>query len=767
MNSQRLDDCGGHKERYTIVSTGGTTSALEEVGISVSKVEQLTGFPEMLDGRVKTLHPTIHGGILARRDKNDHIEALNKHGIGSIDIVVVNLYPFYDKVSSTSGIAFEDGVENIDIGGPAMIRAAAKNHKDVLVVVDSQDYPALLDFLKGCEDDQNFRRQLAWKAFQHVASYDSAVSEWMWKHTVGDKFPPSLTVPLSLKSSLRYGENPHQNAAFYVDRSLTEVNAGGIATAKQHHGKILPCIPVLGVVEQVWEEEDCDYANEMLQWENEGEKDVRLAISANRQEQEKEIDKEKDNNDDKEISEKIDNLASSLSGYSNFGDVLCETSIEWPASVPSEKVPIPPTAAEIYAKIVEKTRVFQFLAGLNPDFEYARVHLLDRTSFPTLEEAQAYCLSDQSRRSPMPPISGIPSETSAMAICYAYPAPLPVPSQISHTSSPSLSPLPTASGRQPPTPDCQASSVASGMPPAIDLPLSVLQWSANEDHAMNWVEDYVQLFLPETYTGGITVGNEVLGASDQELAEALHVASRDDILEAYRLAVKGDPVSAFSGIVAFNTEVDEALAKEIREFRSPTDGQTRMFYEIVVAPKYSQKGLEILRGKSKTLRILEANKNNKGKLSLEQVSGGWLAQDSDDLIPQDIKFNLVSEKTPKENELHDVEFAWLCVKHVKSNAIVIAKNNCMLGMRSGQPNRVESLRLALKKAGEEAKGAALASDAFFPFAWQDAVEEVCQSGIGVIAEPGGSMRDGDAIECCNKYGVSSLHQCEALQALIM
>ncbi|KAF6154430.1 hypothetical protein GIB67_028322 [Kingdonia uniflora] len=127
-----------------------------------------------------------------------------------------------------------------------------------------------------------------------------------------------------------------------------------------------------------------------------------------------------------------------LSHYDSF--------IEWSTSAPSEKVPNPPTAAEIYAKIVEKTRVFQFLAGINPDFEYARVHLLDRTPFPTLQEAHAYCLSDQSRRSPMPPIYGIPSETSAMAICYAYPAPPSVPSQTLHTSSPSLFPLPTASG---------------------------------------------------------------------------------------------------------------------------------------------------------------------------------------------------------------------------------------------------------------------------------------------------------------------------------
>ncbi|BBH02640.1 AICARFT/IMPCHase bienzyme family protein [Prunus dulcis] len=466
---------------YKIVSTGGTASALESAGLSVTKVEQITSFPEMLDGRVKTLHPNVHGGILARRDQKHHMEALSKHGIGTFDVIVVNLYPFYEKVTSTGGIEFEDGVENIDIGGPAMIRAAAKNHKDVLVVVDSEDYPALLEYLKGDKVDQQFRRKLAWKAFQHVASYDSAVSEWLWKQTTEDKFPPSLTVPILLKSPLRYGENPHQKAAFYVDKSLSEVNAGGIATAIQHHGK--------------------------------------------------------------EMS------------YNNYLDA----------------------------------------------------------------DAAWNCVSEF--RNPT---------------CVV----------VKHTNP-------------------------------------------------------------------------------------CGVASRDDILEAYTLAVKADPVSAFGGIVAFNIEVDEALAKEIREFRSPTDGETRMFYEIVVAPKYTKKGLEILRGKSKTLRILEARKNEKGKLSLRQ-------------------------KAPQESELGDAEFAWLCVKHVKSNAIVIAKNNCMLGMGSGQPNRRESLRIALKKAGEEVKGAALASDAFFPFAWKDAVEEACESGVSVIAEPGGSIRDGDAIDCCNKYGVSLL-----------
>ncbi|GER35619.1 bifunctional purine biosynthesis protein purH, partial [Striga asiatica] len=407
----------------TIVSTGGTASALETFGVSVTKVEELTQFPEMLDGRVKTLHPNIHGGILARRDQDNHMEALENHGISTFDVVVVNLYPFYDKVSSSAGISFEDGIENIDIGGPAMIRAAAKNHKDVLVVVDSNDYPALLEYLQGGQKDQHFRRRLAWKAFQHVASYDSAVAEWLWKQTEGDKFPLSMTVPLSHKTSLRYGENPHQKAAFYVDKSLVEVNAGGIATAIQHHGK--------------------------------------------------------------EMS------------YNNYLDA----------------------------------------------------------------DAAWNCVCEFSK---------------------------PTCVVVKHTNP-------------------------------------------------------------------------------------CGVASRDDIIEAYRLAVKADPVSAFGSIVAFNVEVDEALARDIREFRSPTDGETRMFYEIVVAPKYSEKGLEVLRGKSKTLRILEASKNDRGKLSLRQVGGGWLAQEADDLTPEDINFNVVSEKGPEQNEFQDARFAWLCVKHVKSNAIVIAK----------------------------------------------------------------------------------------------
>jgi phosphoribosylaminoimidazolecarboxamide formyltransferase/IMP cyclohydrolase len=160
------------------------------------------------------------------------------------------------------------------------------------------------------------------------------------------------------------------------------------------------------------------------------------------------------------------------------------------------------------------------------------------------------------------------------------------------------------------------------------------------------------------------------------------VGPNTGLLEAYQLAVRADPVSAFGGIVAFNVEVDEALAREIREFRSPSDGETRMFYEIVIAPKYTEKGLQILKGKSKTLRILEAQPTKAGRRSLRQIGGGWLLQDSDDLTPDDLGFRVVTDKVPSLELVDDAQFAWLCCKHVKSNAIVVAKV-CSLCWYSG------------------------------------------------------------------------------------
>jgi len=503
---------------FEVVSTGGSAKALADAGVPVTPVEAITEFPEMLDGRVKTLHPKVHGGILARRDVPGHVEALETHDIAPIDVVIGNLYPF--KATVASGGDFAECVEKIDIGGPSMLRGAAKNHAHVLVVTDPSDYSSVLEHLRGMregsvtpEADSSFRRTLAWKAFQHCASYDAVVAEWLWREGAAGEGalapPPEMAVPMTLQDTLRYGENPHQPAAFYLESSLGEMEGTGVAAATQHHGK--------------------------------------------------------------EMS------------FNNYLD----------------------------------------------------------------SDAAFSCVSDF-------------TEPTCVIVKHTNP--------------------------------CGVASVSQGV----------------------------------------------------------------DLLEAYRLAVRADPISAFGGIVAFNCPVTEELAKEIREFRSPTDGETRMFYEIVIAPEYTEDGLATLKGKSKTLRILEAKPRSAGGRSLRQVGGGFLMQGSDDLKPEDIEFTVVSQTQPTEEQMEDIRFAWRCVKHVKSNAITVAKGDRLLGMGSGQPNRVNSVRIALEKAGDEVEGSVLASDAFFPFSWGDSVELACQAGVKAIVHPGGSMRDQDAIDCCDKYGVALL-----------
>ena len=216
-----------------LLSTGGSAKALREAGLVVIDVASLTGFPEMMDGRVKTLHPNIHGGLLALRDNPHHVSAMEEHGIVGIDLLVVNLYPFEETVAK--GADYKTAIENIDIGGPAMIRAAAKNHGFVAVVTDTQDYAALLEELgenKGATT-YGFRQNLALSAYSRTAAYDSAVSSWMAKTL--DVIPRRKTVSGTLTQTLRYGENPHQSAAFYTDGQ----ERPGIATAMQHQGKEL------------------------------------------------------------------------------------------------------------------------------------------------------------------------------------------------------------------------------------------------------------------------------------------------------------------------------------------------------------------------------------------------------------------------------------------------------------------------------------------------------------------------------------------------
>src|SRR5437868_8926732 len=217
-----------------LISTGGTAKALADAGLKVCDVSELTGFPEMMDGRVKTLHPKVHGGLLAVRDDAAHAASMKEHGIAPIDLLVVNLYPFEATVAK--GAAFDDCIENIDIGGPAMIRAAAKNHSDVAVVVDADDYARLLAELRTHAGATTLalRKALAQKAYARTAAYDAAISNW-FANELGETAPAYRTFGGRLAQTLRYGENPHQTAAFY----RTPEQRFGVATARQVQGKEL------------------------------------------------------------------------------------------------------------------------------------------------------------------------------------------------------------------------------------------------------------------------------------------------------------------------------------------------------------------------------------------------------------------------------------------------------------------------------------------------------------------------------------------------
>lgn len=228
---------GLEKLGVEIISTGGTAKTLEDAGIKVIPISEVTGFPEILDGRVKTLHPKVHGGLLAIRKDLKHQRQLKELDIKPIDLVAINLYPFKEVIKK-DGATFEEAIENIDIGGPTMLRSAAKNHQDVIAIVDPDDYENVLEMLEKYDDlDESTRRKLALKVFEHTANYDAIISGYLRKQEEGiNDFPENLTLVYEKAQVLRYGENPHQKAAFY-----REVDAGTstLAGAKQLHGKKL------------------------------------------------------------------------------------------------------------------------------------------------------------------------------------------------------------------------------------------------------------------------------------------------------------------------------------------------------------------------------------------------------------------------------------------------------------------------------------------------------------------------------------------------
>jgi phosphoribosylaminoimidazolecarboxamide formyltransferase/IMP cyclohydrolase len=481
---------------YALLSSGGTAAALAAAGLPVTKVAEHTGAPEILGGRVKTLHPRIHGGILARRDDPAHRADLEAQGIVPIDVVVVNLYPFRATVADPD-VSWETAIENIDIGGPAMVRAAAKNHADVVVLTDPDQYPGFLDALAAGRVDGALRRRLALAAFAHTAAYDAAIAAWIEGRLSSEAdsagasefgVEQPLRLELPLRQVLRYGENPHQGARWFGESSI------GWGAARQLQGKEL--------------------------------------------------------------------------SYNN---------------------------------------------------------LIDLEAALTTVAAFGY---------------GPGAEPAAVVIKHTNPC-------------------------------------------------------------------------------GVALG--------------------DDTADALLRALDADRVSAFGGIVALNGAVDRAAA----------DHLAGLFLECVVAPSFSEEARQRLAAKA-NLRLLELDPRAvveaSGRLQLRSVLGGVLAQQADDGPADPDSWQVVSDRQPSASEWRDLRFAWQVVRHVRSNAILVAQGGRSLGVGAGQMNRVGSARLALEAAGEAARGAVLASDGFFPF--DDTVLLAARHGITAVIQPGGSKRDPDSIAAC-------------------
>ncbi|MFO0927259.1 MAG: bifunctional phosphoribosylaminoimidazolecarboxamide formyltransferase/IMP cyclohydrolase [Gemmataceae bacterium] len=482
-----------------LVSTGGTRKALAEAGLAVREVAELTGFPEMLDGRVKTLHPRVHGGILFIRDNPQHAATVAKHGIEPIDLVVVNLYPFEATVARP-GVTHDEVIENIDIGGPAMVRSAAKNHADVAVVTDPGQYGEVLDELRSYNGGLTLetRRRLAGAAFARTSSYDRAVSAYFAEQAGGEAFPARLDLTFERRAGLRYGENPHQPAAFYVEAPTP---TGCVAGATVLHGKEL--------------------------------------------------------------------------SYNNL----------------------------------------------------------------------------------------------------------------------------------------------------LDL-----------DSAVNLVREFDQP------AAAVIKHNNPCGCAVAATLE-----------EAFRRAYEGDPLSAFGGVISFNRSVDAATATQLTE--------PGRFVECIVAPDFDAEAFEILTTRpswKKNVRLLRTGPLTERPAALDyrRIDGGLLVQARDAAGDDFAAAKVVTKRPPTEAELADLRFAWRVCKHVKSNAIVLAKGGMVVGVGAGQMSRVDSTHMAIRKAGDRSRGAVLASDAFFPF--RDNLDLAAQAGVTAAVQPGGSVRDAESVAACDEHGMAML-----------
>ncbi len=722
-----------------ILSTGGTAKHLKDAGIPVTMVEQVTGFPEMLDGRVKTLHPHIHAAILADRDKPEHMRQLAEHNIKPIDMVVVNLYPF-EKTIAKPDCAFEEAIEMIDIGGPCMLRAAAKNHKHVFVWSEARMYgPALLHL--RCWDDEQLRRdaliESAQRAFKTTCLYDEAVSKWM--STMGG-LAGDHVIRLRELGHLRYGENPDQRAQLLYPTTPSEE----------------PSLPNA--------DERMDESVQMS-FNNYVDGDSALSLV-------------------KELSR---------ASLSCVGPASCRSSDVGPASSRSQP------GNEGWAPVQADDYSRRHLPHLqNPGRTYFVTFRTDNLQLTpeARDSVLAACTYWHGQKMNLHIAVVMPDHVHLLLTPYLLSSGTAVSlTEIIHSiksySANDINKIMQRTG---------AVWVDERWDRIMRSEKEFLEtWEyieTNPDRAnlgaqYKWVwssrtewEETACIEEENRQDAGSTPREEDrLEAGPTQVkasfsvafikhTNACGVAIGDDPVDTYKRAYLGDPIAAAGGVLCMNFPVTKEFADVVmNSYRTWGKEAGAAFFklDVWIAPSFDDDAVKLIttptekRKWGASCRLLAVGRMgtapDPNDLDYKKITGGMLVQTRDLLGLNEEQWKVVSKRRPTEAEMADLRFAWLVCKHTKSNAITIVRDGMLLGNGAGQMSRVKSCDLAVQLArenghGDQLPGAVAAGDAFFPV--EDGPQKLIDAGITAIIHPGGSNRDADTIRVADEANVAMI-----------
>jgi len=756
-----------------IISTGGTASLLKENGIPVTLVEEITGFPEMLDGRVKTLHPKIHAGILADRDNPEHMRQLEEQGIKPIDMVVVNLYPFEETVSDPI-CTFEQAIEMIDIGGPCMLRAAAKNHKHVLLVVahDHYEYDLTESYLRewsgSIESHVGSSRARAWEGFLSTSKYDAQVICWL--NPLIYSRSPELRALYMRGAKLRYGENPHQRAQGHTwleDRDLSNepdiTRALNVNNHDWSYNNLADAHAALGLCAEL--SRALSSHEQQREPSDEGRAKILFAQPGARPES-AELPSS-DGSEEDEKSQRFPSITREVTSRRNLphwqipGATYFITFRSAVGVLSPEERDITMSAIrhwdgvrlDLHAAVVMPDHLHLLLSPRDdPDSGGGQFNLS-----ALLQSIKAYSGREISK------IRGgnvtvwvhesfdrwIRSDSDFVEK-YAYMANNPVKE--------GLADMPE---------DYRWWYGVEAMPDdsrfATGECAKVNEENLNSPHAAN----------KENLCSPQPVSKEDLCSPHCctfiKHTNACGVGIADDPVEAYRRAYLGDPNAAMGGILACNFDVDRSFAECVMDTYSrwgKEAGAGGFFVEVWVAPSFKDDAVEHIRSAKawgQRVRLLAMGDMNvppnPDELEYRSISGGMLIQTRDTVGLNEDQWKVVTKRMPTESEMSDLRLAWLIAKHTKSNAISVCKDGMLIGNGAGQMSRVMSCRIATWLANENGHkdklaGSVAASDAFFPFA--DGPNILIDAGVGAIIQPGGSKRDEEVTAACDARDVAMI-----------